>query len=226
LRDVTESVEQPCFQHPAVEHIVKLYHSPTSPYVRKVRICAITRGLDSRIELVPCNPNTSPAALLADNPLSKVPTLVTDDGVALFDSPVICEYLDSLGDAAPMFPTAGAARWRALKLQAMGDGILDASVPRRGEMQRPQDEGRAGVVARMRAAVERTLDALEADPPQHPKSSGAMNIGSIGVACALGYLDFRFAQQPWRGGRPTLAAWFAAFGEDAAVAATVPKEPT
>jgi glutathione S-transferase len=220
---------------------VKLYHSPASPYVRKVRICAITRGIDSRVELVPCNPNTSPAALLADNPLSKVPTLVTDDGVALFDSPVICEYLDSLGNAPPMFPAAGAARWRALKLQAMGDGILDACVPRRMEMQRPQDEGRAGVVARMRAAVERTLDALEgdalegdalegdaleADPPHEPGSKGAVDIGSISVACALGYLDFRFPQQPWRGGRPKLAAWFAAFSQDPAVAATVPKEPT
>ena len=205
---------------------MKLHFSPASPYVRKVRICAITRGIDSRIELVPCNPNTSPAALLADNPLSKVPTLVTDDGVALFDSPVICEYLDSLGDAPPMFPPAGAARWRALKLQAMGDGILDACVPRRMEMQRPQDEGRAGVVARMRAAVERTLDALEADPPQDPKSSGAVDIGSISVACALGYLDFRFPQQPWRGDRPKLAAWFAAFSQDPAVAATTPKEPT
>jgi glutathione S-transferase len=205
---------------------VKLYHSPASPYVRKVRICAIARGIDSRIELVPCNPNTSPAALLADNPLSKVPTLVTDDGVALFDSPVICEYLDSLGDAAPMFPAAGAARWRALKLQAMGDGILDACVPRRMEMQRPQDEGRAGVVARMRAAVERTLDALEAAAPHEPGSKAAVDIGSISVACALGYLDFRFPQQPWRGDRPKLAAWFAAFSQDPAVAATVPKEPT
>jgi len=205
---------------------VKLYHSPASPYVRKVRICAIARGLDSRIELVPCNPNTSPAALLADNPLSKVPTLVTDDGVALFDSPVICEYLDSLGDAPPMFPPPGAARWGALTLQAMGDGILDACVPRRMEMQRPQDEGRAAVVARMRAAVERTLDALEADPPDDMKTRGALDIGSIAVACALGYLDFRFPQQPWRDTRPKLAAWFAAVSEDPAVAATVPQDAT
>ncbi len=205
---------------------MKLYHSPASPYVRKVRICAIARGLEGRIELVPCNPNTSPAALLADNPLSKVPTLVTDDGVALFDSPVICEYLDHLGEALPMFPAHGAARWRALKLQAMGDGILDACVPRRMEMQRPQDEGRAAVVARMRAAVERTLDALEADPPHHLKPGGALDIGSIAVACALGYLDFRFPQQPWRDTRPKLAGWFAAFSEHPAVAATTPREAT
>ena len=120
-----------------------------------------------------------------------------------------------------MFPAHGAARWRALKLQAMGDGILDACVPRRVEMQRPQDEGRADVVARMRAAVERTLDALEADPPHK-----GVDIGSIAVACALGYLDFRFSQQPWRETRAKLAAWFEAFSEDPAVVATVPKEPT
>ncbi len=200
---------------------MKLHYSPASPYVRKVLICATSRGIDSRIERVACNPNASPAALLADNPLSKVPTLVTDDGMALFDSPVICEYLDSLGDALPMFPEHGAARWRALKLQAMGDGILDACVPRRMEMQRPQDEGRAGVVARMRAAVERTLDALEADPPHK-----AVDIGSIAVACALGYLDFRFPQQPWRETRPRLSAWFAAFSEDPAVAASAPRDST
>jgi glutathione S-transferase len=197
---------------------VKLHHSPSSPYVRKVRICAITRGLDARIELMPTNPNESPPGLLADNPLSKVPTLVTDDGVALFDSPVICEYLDSLGEALPMFPEHGAARWRALKLQAMGDGILDACVPRRMELQRPQDEGRALVVARMRAAVERTLDVLEGEPPHK-----ALDIGSISVACALGYLDFRFPQEPWRGTRPKLAAWFEVFSQDAAVASTAPK---
>ncbi len=196
---------------------MKLFHSPASPYARKVRICAIARGLDSRITLIPTNPNLSPAELLAVNPLSKIPTLLTEDGVALFDSPVICEYLDSLGDARPMFPAQGAARWRALKQQAMGDGILDACVPRRMEMQRPQDEGRAGVVARMRAAVERTLDALEAEPPHL-----ALDIGSITVACALGYLDFRFPQEPWRDPRPKLAAWFEAFGRDPAVAATVP----
>lgn len=196
---------------------MKMYHSPASPYARKVRICAITRGLDARIELVPCNPNESPAELLAQNPLSKIPTLITDDGVALFDSPVICEYLDSLGDALPMFPAQGAARWRALKLQAMGDGILDACVPRRGELAKPKEAGRDALIARWRAAVERTLDALEAALPHTSK-----DIGTITVACALGYLDFRFPQEPWRPTRPKLAAWFEAFSQDKAVAATVP----
>jgi glutathione S-transferase len=198
---------------------VKLFHSPTSPYVRKVRACAITRGIDGQIELMPTNANASPPELLAANPLSKVPCLLTDDGVALFDSPVICEYLDTVGDSLPMIPAQSAARWRALKQQAMGDGILDASVPRRGELQKPQDEGRAAWIARQRAAVERTLDALEADPPHR-----IVDIGSIAVACALGYLDFRFANEPWRPSRPKLAAWFEAFAQNAGIAQTAPKE--
>ena len=108
---------------------MKLYFSPTSPYVRKVRACAISREIDGQIELIPTNPNESRTEFVAINPLAKVPALVTDDGLALFDSPVICEFLDSIGDSLPMFPTHGAPRWRALKLQAIGDGILDASVP-------------------------------------------------------------------------------------------------
>jgi len=198
---------------------VKLHFSPTSPYVRKVRACAITRGIDNQIELVPTDANASPPEFVANNPLSKVPALVTDDGVALFDSPVICEYLDTVGDALPMFPSHGAARWRALKYQAMADGILDASVPRRGELAKPQDEGRKAWIARQEAAVDRTLDALETDPPHR-----IVDIGSLAVACALGYLDFRFAAQPWRSTHPKLAAWYEAFAQNPGIANTAPKE--
>jgi glutathione S-transferase len=198
---------------------VKLRFSPTSPYVRKVRACAITRGIDGQIQLVSTNPNASLPEFVAINPLSKVPALVTEDGVALFDSRVICEYLDSVGDGLPMFPSHGAARWRALKFQAMGDGILDASVPRRGELLKPHDEGRAAWIARQKAAVDRTLDALELDPPHR-----TVDIGSITIACALGYLDFRFSAEPWRATHPKLAAWFEGFAQNPAIAATVPNE--
>jgi glutathione S-transferase len=197
---------------------VKLFYSPASPYARKVMACAITREIDGQIETLPCNPNESPPDLLACNPLSKVPCLVTEDGLALFDSPVICEYLDSLGDALPMFPGHGPARWRALKFQALGDGILDASVPRRWEMLKPAEEGRNAWIARQKAAADRALDALEADPPHR-----ILDIGSIAVACALGYLDFRFAAQPWRPEHSKLAAWFAAFGENPGIAGTLPR---
>jgi glutathione S-transferase len=123
---------------------MRIAYSPASPYVRKVMACAIARGLDGRIEKWAVS--TTDDALLPVNPLSKVPSLVTDDGVALlYDSPAICEYLDSLGDAPRLFPTAGPARWTALRRQALGDGIMDASQPRRREIALPQDEGRRGL---------------------------------------------------------------------------------
>ena len=198
---------------------MKLYHSATSPYARKVMACAITRGLDGRIQLHPSNPHASPADLIADNPTSKIPCLIADDGLALFDSPVICEFLDGLGDAAPLFPASGAARWRALKYQAMGDGILDAAVPCRGEQAKPKEAARDAQIARFKAAMARTVDALEVDPPHRH-----VDIGSIAVACALGYLDFRFGSDPWRPAHPKLAAWFETFAREPGIARTAPTE--
>ena len=198
---------------------MKLYYSATSPYVRKVMACAITRGLDGRITLHASNPHASPADLVADNPTSKVPCLVMDDGLSLYDSPVICEVLDSLGDGPALFPAAGAARWRALKFQAMGDGILDAAVPCRGELGKPKEAARDAQIARFKTAMARTVDALEADPPHRH-----VDIGSLAVACALGYLDFRFGPEPWRPAHPKLAAWFEEFSKNPGIARTVPKE--
>jgi len=198
---------------------VKIYYSGTSPYVRKVMVCAILRGLDGRIEKHPSNPHASPSDLLGDNPLSRVPCLVTDDGQALFDSPVICEYLDSIGDAPKLFPAAGPARWAALKLQAMGDGILDAAVPCRGELAKPKEAARDALIARHKAAMARTVDALEATLP-----GTGLDIGTIAVACALGYLDFRYGSEPWRPGHPKLTAWYEAFAQHPALVATMPKE--
>ena len=118
---------------------MKLYYSGTSPYVRKVIACAIVRGLDGRIEKHGSNPHASPADLLADNPLSRVPALVTDDGMSLYDSPVICEYLDSIGDAPKLFPASGPSRWRAPTFTALGVCILDVCVACRGATATPQE---------------------------------------------------------------------------------------
>ncbi len=196
---------------------MKLYYSSASPFVRKVMACAISRGLDSRIERHASNPHASPADLVADNPVSKVPCLITDDGLSLFGSQLICEYLDSLGDEPPLFPGHGAPRWRALKFQSLGDGILDAAVPGRGEQGRPREAARDAEIERYKAAISRTVDTLEADPPHKH-----VDIGSITVACALGYLDFRFASDPWRPGHPKLTAWYEAFARNKGLAETVP----
>ena len=201
---------------------MKLFWSAASPYARKVMACAITREIDRQIELIPTIVARSEPALLAANPLGKIPCLVADDGTSLFDSPVICEYLDSIEDGTlPMFPRPGRARWQALKFQAMADGILDALVPLRQELQKPRDEGREAWITRQRAAVQRTLAALEKDPPHT-----VVDIGSITVGCALGYLDFRYAAEPWRPAHPQLNAWFAAFSENPGIARTMPREPT
>jgi glutathione S-transferase len=196
---------------------VKLFYSPTSPYVRKVVACAIIRGLDGRIERHASNPHESPADLVAENPLSKVPCLITDDGLSLFGSQLICEYLDSLGEALPLFPDHGAPRWRALKFQSLGDGILDAAVPCRGEQAKPREAARDAQIARFKAVISRAVGVLEADPPHK-----AVDIGSVTVACALGYLDFRFADDAWRTGHPKLAAWYRAFAQNKAIAETAP----
>lgn len=196
---------------------MKLAYSPASPYVRKCVASAILRGIDARMELWTV-PTTDPA-LAAVNPLSKVPTLVTDDGMMLYDSPVICEYLDSIGDAPPLLPPPGPARWKALQQEALGDGILDATQPRRREVALPQDEGRQQYIATQQAKVTRALDVLEAEAD----SLGALTtIGEVTIACALGYLDFRYPHEPWRPGHPKLEAWYAKVAALPAMTRTMP----
>jgi glutathione S-transferase len=198
---------------------VRLYYSATSPYVRKVVACAIACGNRDQITLVETNPHASPPDLLAENPFSKVPCLVTQDGFALFDSPVICEYLDAVGGGS-LFPPPGPARWRVLKLQAIGDGIMDAAVLRRQDMARPREAARDAAMARQQAAVIRALDLLQAEPP-----ANHLDIGSITVACALGYLDLRFADDAWRDGRGKLAQWHAAMEQRPEIAQSAPPPP-
>ena len=196
---------------------MKLAYSPNSPYVRKCVVLAIQRGIDKQMAL--WTVGTTDPALLKINPLSKVPTLVLDDGTALYDSPVICEYLDSVGDGPKMFPPVGPARWKALRQEALGDGILDATQPRRREIALPQDEGRQTYIASQQAKVKAALAVLEAEAD----SLGMLtNIGEITIACALGYMDFRYANEPWRPGHPKLEAWYAKVSAMPAMARTVP----
>ena len=196
---------------------MKLFYSATSPYVRKVMACAMARGIEAQLEKIPTNPHESPAALVAANPLSKVPCLVTPDGFALFDSPVICEYLDTIGEALPLFPASGAARWVALQHQAIGDGILDAAVSRRMESVKPQEAARDAYMLRQKQIVERSLATLDRDLP-----GKLLDIGTIALGCALGYLDFRFADEAWRDNAPRLAAWFDGIATDRVFTETAP----
>lgn len=195
---------------------MRIHYSAASPYVRKCVAVALHHGLP--LERVPSNPHLSPDHLLADNPLSKVPSLVTDEGLALNDSPIICEYLDHIGAGPKLFPAPGPARWKALAMAALADGILDAAVGRRMSSQLPQDEARQKYDARQKAAITRALDALETG-----ELSGPLDIGRLGVVCALGYLDFRFGHEDWRPGRPRLAAFYEAQMKNPIFAETAPQ---
>ena len=196
---------------------MKLAYSPASPYVRKVNACAIARGIDDQIER--WKVATTDPALVEFNALSKVPTLMLDDGTVLYDSPVICEYLDSVGSAPKLFPSAGPARWKAICQQALGDGILDATQPRRREVALPQDDGRKAYIELQQGKVKRALDVLE----KEADSLGELKtIGEITIGCALGYLDFRYANEPWRPGHPKLEAWYAKVAKLPPLAQTAP----
>jgi len=194
---------------------MKIAYSPNSPYVRKAMVCAILRGLTIEKWTI----GTTAPELAQVNPLSKVPTLITDDGMVLYDSPVICEYLDSLGSAPKLFPQAGPARWKALQQEALADGILDASQPRRREIALPQDDGRKEYIATQRGKVDRSVAALEAEAD---KLGNLTTIGEVTIACALGYLDFRYANEPWRPAAPKLAAWYEKVAAMPAMSQTVP----
>ena len=196
---------------------MKLLTALTSPYGRKVHVCALETGLDERIEIVVTG--TSQPELRELNPLGKIPALVTDDGQVLFDSPVICEYLDSLHDGDPLFPPAGNLRWSALRMQALADGMLDAALLRRYELARPESLRSAEWDQHQRLAMESGLDALER---QSIVFAHRPDIGLVAVACALGYLDFRFAHEPWRDSRPRLAAWYDAWRERRSMRETEP----
>ncbi len=198
---------------------MKLRFSPTSPFVRKIAIQALETGIDSRIERIATNANDPASGLDKENPLSKVPSLTTDEGTVLYDSPVICEYLDSLHGGAKLFPAAGPARWTALRRQALGDGMMDAALLRRVESLRPKPEQSAAWDQRQKAKVTGGLDALEAEADSF---GTGLDIGLITLACALGYLDFRFAAENWRQGRPKLSRWFEGFSKRPSFQATMP----
>lgn len=199
---------------------MQLYFNPASPYVRKVRVTAHELGLGEAIELisVSLSPVSPHEGVRSSNPIGKIPTLIADDGTAFYDSPVICEYLDALAGGNRIFPAAGAARWTALRRQAIADGIMDAAVlTRYEEATRPKELRWQAWVDGQLLKVRTALDALEREDLE-----GAFDIGTIAIACALGYLDLRFASEGWRKSRPRLAAWATAAGQRPSLAATAP----
>lgn len=201
---------------------MKLLYSPASPYARKVLVLAHETGVFPQLEVAAAgaSPTAPSAQVAAHNPLGKIPALVLDDGTALYDSRVICEYLDGLSTGTRLFPEA-PARWDALTRQALADGSLDAALLARYERAlRPDalrwDAWEAGQTAKIASALDR-IELLVADMP-------VLDIGTVAIGCALGYLDFRFPDLAWRDGRPATAAWYAVFGARPSMAATAPPQ--
>jgi glutathione S-transferase len=200
---------------------VKLFYSPNSPYARKCLVAAHELGLRERIEIMTANaaPTKRDPDLAASNPLSKVPTLIADDGTALYDSPVIAEYLDSLG-GHKLIPRDGPARWSVLVEQALADGILDAALLARYETAlRPENFRWSDWTSGQLEKVTGGLDELDR---RAARFGDRVDLGTIACACALGYIDLRWGALDWRKTRRNAAAWFEKFGARESMVKTRP----
>jgi glutathione S-transferase len=205
--------------------MMQLLHAPTSPFVRKVMVCAHLTGQADRIQWLvsAAHPIRRDARIATHNPLAKVPTLILESGESLFDSRTICEYLAASGQPTNLFPKEGDARWRALSLQSLGDGLLDAALLARYEtVARPAEfqwqewrSAQLGKVAACMDAVESQASSWRGDAP---------TIGEVTIGCALGYIDFRFPEIKWRDTRPHAAQWNEAFQATPAMLATIPHD--
>jgi glutathione S-transferase len=199
-----------------------LHWSPRSPYVRKVMIVAYELGLQDRLRTVRTvvGGTTPHRELMRINPLGKIPTLELENGSVLYDSPVICEYLDTLHSGPKLFPPAWPERGLALRWLALGDGMLDAALPWLGERFRPPERQSQPHMDLWHAKLVASVDALEHEAEE--LHAGMFSIGHVAIGVALGYLDFRFGELSWRDAHPQLAAWQATFNTRPAVQANPP----
>jgi len=202
---------------------MKLFFSAFSPYARKVLASAVELDLREQIETidvavspVKCNPD-----VVAHNPVGKVPTLIADDGQAFYDSRVICEYLASQAvDGTRLFPATGAARWTALRRQALADGLLDAALLARYETAlRPETLRWTAWLQGQLAKIHASVQTIETDLSDF---GDRVDIGTLAIACALAYLDLRYPDLSWRDHAPRTAAWFAAFSQRPSLRDTAP----
>lgn len=185
-----------------------LRSSGPSPFGRKVKMVAKILGIYDRLTVEMSNTNDPQDTLRQQNPLGKIPILILEDGRKIFDSRVICEYLDAQVDGITLHPTESDARWEALTLQALGDGIVDASILQVYENRmRPEDKRHDDWLSYQADKVKRSLDQLSQTPPS---LEGDLTIGHVAIACALGYLDLRF-EGNWRASYPALVTWLDAF---------------
>lgn len=207
---------------------MKLHWSPRSPFVRKVMIVLHETGLTDRVELMRTNVALVapvPPVLLPDNPLGKIPTLVLDDGTSLFDSRVICEYLDTQHAGAKLFPADPATRFRQLRWQAFGDGLTDILLLWRTERIRAPGTQMQAIMSGWETKVRTSFAQLETDIDTIGRTP--FGIGHVALICALGQMDLRFSNTNWRKVHPKLVKWYEEMRKRPSVAATeVRDDPT
>jgi glutathione S-transferase len=199
-----------------------LHWSPRSPYVRKVMIAIWEMGLQDQVRTVRtvAGGTTPHMELMKINPVGKIPTLELPDGTAIYDSPVIIEYLDTLHDGPRLYPVAWPERLIALRRHALGQGMLDSALPLLGEGFRPPERQSEPHKALWRAKLVACVQALE--PEAEALTTSGFTIGHLAIGVALAYLDFRFASLSWRDGHPKLAAWHETFNARPSVQANMP----
>jgi len=199
---------------------MKLYHTPTSPYARIVRIVILEKGLADRVEVIQAQTRKDDSPYYTLNPSGRVPHLVRDDGPAFEDSALICDWLDQI-DGKPMFTLpAGEAGWEARRLEALGRSFLDGLAVWGRELGRPENERGATTLRHEAGRAARMADLWEREIT-HPWMNGPLNMAQIVLACAFGFA-YRAPEFRWREGHPRLAAWFDRFSERSSFKATSP----
>jgi glutathione S-transferase len=199
---------------------MKLYYANASPYARKVRLTIIEKGLSDKVETHLCNPFDEPAELIAANPLGKIPTLITDVGVALYDSRVICEYLDTFETDVELIPKTSKPHWQVKQWEALADGIMDAAYNIVMERKRPTEEQSKAAIVCWSGEIKRTVEAANRTITTLPTS---LTLAHLALAAALGYLAFRLADLNWQNGQEALASWYNAFAVRPSMVSTQPK---
>ena len=203
---------------------MKLFWSPRSPFVRKVVVCAHELGIEDRIEKVYAlvSLNKTNADVMQVNPIGRIPALVTDDDAVLYDSSVICEYLDAVHGDSRLFAKDSPRRWDALRRLALGDGMLETGVLWRSELSRPAEQQSSAVSAAFEQKTRSAVAAIDRDVP--PAERVGIDIGDVAIGCALGYLDFRYPHLEWRAHAPRAARWFDSFNARPSMQHTKPYE--
>ncbi|MEG3641318.1 glutathione S-transferase N-terminal domain-containing protein [Magnetococcus sp. PR-3] len=195
---------------------MRLIYSPTSPYARKVRMVALEKRIP--LDLQSANPMADNSTITPLNPLGKVPTLIIDTTHQLYDSPVICAYLDDLNRTPQLIPQ-GDARWQVLCQEALTDGMLDAALSMVTELKRPLEEQSLSWLKHWQAAILRSAQHVESDLNAY---TGPLTLGQLALGATLGYLDFRLPQLEWRQGCTQLADWYTEFAQRPSMQDTQP----